>query len=265
MRRTGPVWETRYLSRPGLLRARRSLCRVVCMTNTDKLYPDLNPDDKVRVACGKCDGQGSISWGAQVTGAIHLVNGGVRLVPQVCFKCNGLGYHMRTVKSLRAAARREARAAARWAAEADARAEREAAAARAEEERKARIAAERAARDADAADCPEGRVTITGEVVSVKRQENQFGTTTKMLVRDDSGFKVWGTMAAPLADALYQRWYEGKQNELGDDFHTYNYGPDVWFEVARGSRVTFTATVKKSDDDRIFGFFNRPTKAEVID
>jgi hypothetical protein len=55
----------------------------------------------------------------------------------------------------------------------------------------------------------------------------------KMLVVTDTGWKVWGTMPAAL-------------------------------DVDRGARVRFTATVKPSDDDPHFGFFSRPTKAQVL-
>src|SRR5690606_20471029 len=33
--------------------------------------------------------------------------------------------------------------------------------------------------------------------------------------------------------------------------------------VERGERVAFTATVEASDDDETFGFFKRPTKAQL--
>jgi hypothetical protein len=78
----------------------------------------------------------------------------------------------------------------------------------------------------------EGRITVTGEVLSTKWQEGDFGGALKMLVRDDRGFKLWGTVPAAIS-------------------------PD------RGDRITFTATVTKSQDDETFGFFKRPSKAFV--
>lgn len=104
----------------------------------------------------------------------------------------------------------------------------------AEEQREA----ERAKRDAvhqAGEDAPEGRVVITGTVLAFKWQESLYGDTLKMLVQDDRGFRVWGSVPSSLDDA------------------------------ERESRVTFTATVTASDKDAKFGFFKRPTKAAVID
>jgi hypothetical protein len=83
--------------------------------------------------------------------------------------------------------------------------------------------------------CPTGRVQITGTILSVKWVENDFGGTYKMLVQDDSGFKVYGTVPAslPCSD--------------------------------RGTRIQFTATVQPSKDDIVFGIYSRPTKAQVIE
>lgn len=83
-------------------------------------------------------------------------------------------------------------------------------------------------------DAPEGRITITGIILAFKWQYSQYGDTLKMLVQDDRGFRVWGSVPASLDDA------------------------------ERESRVTFTATVQASDRDTKFGFFKRPAKAEII-
>jgi hypothetical protein len=96
------------------------------------------------------------------------------------------------------------------------------------DEREAKRAAERAA----AADCPEGRVEISGEVVSVKWHENGWGGAAKMTVKSDEGYLVW--MSKPYID-----------------------GADAE-QIERGSRVTVRATVKRSDDDPKFGFGKRP-------
>ncbi len=96
---------------------------------------------------------------------------------------------------------------------------------------RAAIEAKRKAEAEAAAPCPTGRVTITGTVLSTKLQDGFYGATLKMLVKDDSGFKVWGTCP--------------------DGFN-------------RDCRVTFTAMVEPSKDDNKFGFFKRPTKAMVI-
>jgi len=98
--------------------------------------------------------------------------------------------------------------------------------------------AEHAERDAAheaGEDAPEGRVVITGTVLAFKVQESMYGDVLKMLVQDDRGFRVWGSVPSSLDDA------------------------------ERESRITFTATVTASDKDAKFGFFKRPAKAAVID
>jgi len=104
----------------------------------------------------------------------------------------------------------------------------------AEEQREAERAKRDAAHEAGE-DAPEGRVTITGTVLAFKWQESMYGDVLKMLVQDDRGFRVWGSVPASLDDA------------------------------ERESRITFTATVTASDKDAKFGFFKRPAKAAVID
>lgn len=97
--------------------------------------------------------------------------------------------------------------------------------------------AERDARDEahqNGEDAPEGRVEITGTVLCFKWQESDYGDVLKMLVQDDRGFRVWGSVPKSLDDA------------------------------ERDSRITFTATITRSDRDAKFGFFKRPTKAAVI-
>jgi Fic family protein len=79
-------------------------------------------------------------------------------------------------------------------------------------------------------DVAEGRQVITGLVLALKWQSSQYGDTLKMLVQDDRGFRVWGSVPSSL-------------------------------EVNREERVQFTATVQQSDKDPKFGFFKRPTKA----
>jgi len=100
---------------------------------------------------------------------------------------------------------------------------------KAEDERAKSDAAHEAGEDA-----PEGRIVITGTVLAFKWQSSHFGDVLKMLVQDDRGFRVWGSAPKSLDDA------------------------------ERESRVTFTATVTASDKDAKFGFFKRPTKAEII-
>lgn len=99
--------------------------------------------------------------------------------------------------------------------------------------RRDKAAAEQAARQAAHAvgtveKTPRGRVRITGTVISTRTQRTQFGTQFKMLVADDRGFRVYGTIPAAL---------DG---------------------VDKGTQVAFTATVTPSDDDAFFGFYSRP-------
>ena len=103
-----------------------------------------------------------------------------------------------------------------------------------QEQREAQRAERDAAHEAGE-DAPEGRVVITGTVLAFKVQESMYGDVLKMLVQDDRGFRVWGSVPMSLEDA------------------------------ERESRITFTATVTASDKDAKFGFFKRPTKAAVLD
>lgn len=91
----------------------------------------------------------------------------------------------------------------------------------------------RAAEKAQAVPVPviEGRTSVSGEVVSVKWQENDFGGREVMTVRDDRGFLLWGSVPSSL---------DG---------------------IEKGERVSFMATIQRSDRDETFGFFKRPSKA----
>jgi len=98
----------------------------------------------------------------------------------------------------------------------------------------AAAAAQRAAEQAelDAAEpCPTGKVEINGVVLATKWQESMYGSTLKMLVKDDRGFKVWGSVPSKL-------------------------------DNVKGRSVSFSATIQPSQDDEKFGFFKRPTKAK---
>jgi hypothetical protein len=99
----------------------------------------------------------------------------------------------------------------------------------------AKIAEERKAEAATATPVVEGRQTITGTVVRTKWDFGPYGEALKMLVLDDRGFKVWGTVPASI---------------LSDD-------------LVADVRVRFDATVKAGRENG-FGFYSRPTKAEVI-
>jgi len=79
------------------------------------------------------------------------------------------------------------------------------------------------------------RILITGVVVKVAVQENDFYCRDVMTVEDDRGFRLWGSVPSSL---------------------------DI--EDIKNKRITFTAKVTQSDRDPKFGFFKRPTKAEMI-
>jgi hypothetical protein len=79
----------------------------------------------------------------------------------------------------------------------------------------------------------EGRIVIQGQVVKAYTMENDYGVREVMVVRDDRGFSVWGTVPSAIS-------------------------------VEIGDTVVFTATVEVSDKDETFGFFKRPSKAQLI-
>lgn len=75
---------------------------------------------------------------------------------------------------------------------------------------------------------PTGKHSVKGKVLSAKWVSNsRFGGSMKMLVKLESGVKVWGT--APMTGS----------------------------EIDRGDHIEFTATFSQSDDPT-FGFFKRP-------
>ena len=178
--------------------------------------------------CGKCGGSGHLSHYG------HWYNG-------VCFGCRGSG-----TKSFKTSPEARAKARERYAKKAEAKRiveEAKRAAKRielAEEaakeaERKAELEAKWAAELEAAEPVPTGRIDVSGKVLSCKYQESMYGSTLKMLVKDERGFKLWGTV------------------------------PSSIYEVERGDMVSFTATVEPSKDDDKFGFFKRPSKAVFIE
>lgn len=99
-----------------------------------------------------------------------------------------------------------------------------------------------------------GRYEIYGTIVSLKFKENEFGPVLKMLVRVVGWYKVWGTCPDALSDAIWAQSQRDKHFE----------GGIIEWVRMHPVRVRFTATVTQSDDDESFGFFKRPTKAEVL-
>ena len=102
-------------------------------------------------------------------------------------------------------------------------------------------------KEAEAADpVPTGKITVSGTILSTKMQDTRYGTTQKMLLKSDQGYKLWGSVPKTLNDI---QW-EGN-NGFGA-------------KKLVGMRVSFNATVEPSPKDDKFGFFKRPTKVNVL-
>ena len=106
----------------------------------------------------------------------------------------------------------------------------------AKEAREAEIEAEKEA--ASPVPEKEGRIEVEGEIVAASWKCHDFGETLKITVKHEDGWKVWGS-----APKVFGR----DESELV------------------GKIVSFTAKVSRSQDDNTFGFFSRPTKAEITE
>lgn len=112
---------------------------------------------------------------------------------------------------------------------------------------------------------PEGRVSVTGEILSARMIEGDYGTTYKILVKDDQGFKVWCSIPKAQADEAFDEYYETHSERN-------TYGPACWLlgadgtdeEGVVGRRITFMATLQPSRDDVGFAFGKRPTKGSWL-
>jgi hypothetical protein len=122
--------------------------------------------------------------------------------------------------------------------------------------------AEREARDANRKPIPAfiKRATIEGVIVSAKFQEGGYTSqgffqpsAVKIVVEHVDGWKVWGTAAGELTDAI--REFSNKSYLDGDEQAA----------LLKGKRVKFDARITVSDNDSKFGFFKRPTKAAILD
>jgi hypothetical protein len=104
--------------------------------------------------------------------------------------------------------------------------------------------AKRATKQAEAelTPAPSGRVAVTGEIVSAKIVEGDYGTSYKALVKADEGFKVWVSIPSALMTTIWETEYSDLIEEL------------------KGRRITFTATLEPSRDDVAFAFGSRPAK-----
>jgi hypothetical protein len=96
----------------------------------------------------------------------------------------------------------------------------------------------------DAEDAPAGKVTVTGEILSVKSQETMYGSSLKMVVKTEDGWKLWVTV--PTSILSYRLSSVGGGDNLP------------------GKTVTLTATVTPSDRDSKFAFGKRPSNAKLV-
>lgn len=135
------------------------------------------------------------------------------------------------------------------------------------------IAAKRVARQEEAAQhpVPAGRVVVTGEIVSAKVVEGDYGTAYKVTVKDDRGFRIYVSLPKAQADEAITE-FEQAHLDADGNFPYYTYGPACWFlgtqgtdeQGVKGRRITFTATLEQSRDDASFGFGSRPTKGQWL-
>ena len=93
---------------------------------------------------------------------------------------------------------------------------------------------------------PEGRQTITGEVVSFKLKEGFYGWEEKIVIRLENNSGVWVTCPKSLHS-------------------TFKWNADIDFgDWLKGQTVELTATFTRADDDESFAFGKRPTGAKIV-
>jgi hypothetical protein len=249
--------------------------------------PGMKGTDTIVRTCGNCGGDGVVHFGRVVLdGYVH----GERTQGRVCFDCDGSGKNTVKVSSLRATAHRHVKQAVA-AREAEVLADISRGAWRhsspdlaaaldrlkviedssgfywslyhhvgkhggltdKQGEAMLQTVADHDAREAAkaaelAAQSPvvTGRQTVTGEVLARKTVDGYaYGSLeVKLLVRDDRGFKVYGTCPK----SLLGDWVDG----------------ELVGNVQKGDHVTFVATLEASRDDEAFGFFRRPTAANIV-
>lgn len=80
----------------------------------------------------------------------------------------------------------------------------------------------------------EGRYLIEGTVLKAETKFTNYGPREVMTVMTDTGHKLWGSVPASLTG------------------------------VERNDKVSFEATVTKSDTDEYFGFYKKPTKGKKV-
>ena len=114
-------------------------------------------------------------------------------------------------------------------------------------DRQAKWDAKQKSEHAAAESIENGKQQITGEVLTIKVKDGFYGLEIKMIVKDDRGFKVWGTVPSKLKDAAY---------ESGSTEH---------LQWLKGQRVSFSANLEASEDNIKFGFYKRPTKVSLVE
>jgi hypothetical protein len=117
---------------------------------------------------------------------------------------------------------------------------------------RAEVMEQRQAEKDAAAPCPTGRHTVTGTVIKTDAKEGRYGTTYKMAVKTDAGYVLWGTIPGNLLLFDVER-------QKGEETWT------VQRTLKKGDTVRFTATIEPSVSDPKFGFYARPTNAEIIE
>tara|TARA_R110000751_G_scaffold28858_1_gene74922 strand:- start:139 stop:420 length:282 start_codon:yes stop_codon:yes gene_type:complete len=88
---------------------------------------------------------------------------------------------------------------------------------------------------------PEGRVEITGEIINTRWYDGDYGEVLQCTIRDDRGFKVYGSVPTVIVD-----YASSEDLEL------------------KGQRIRLTGTVKPSYNDPQFGYYKRPAKSQLI-
>lgn len=125
-----------------------------------------------------------------------------------------------------------------------------------------RLEAERAAKDANRQPVPvtDKRLTVRGTIIGAEYREGGYSSQgfyqpscVKIVVEATEGYKVWGTAAGELTDAVLE--FSDKSYLSGDEQAA----------LLKGKRVQFDARLTPSDKDTKFGFFKRPTKARILD
>lgn len=130
-----------------------------------------------------------------------------------------------------------------------------------------------------AAPVGDARVTVEGEVVSVKWMESQFGGAFKITVKvttDAGQWLAWGTLPRSVEDAEFEAHevarkaaFDAVMDWMDADEATRGEEPEQLgqFDVAkalRGRRIKFDARLKAGREEH-FALFSRPTKAELVD